>query len=140
MRNPYTRLEPFLALPVAAAAALLLPESLPASAVFRNAGVVMLLQSLARDVYLLASGRAAAAGGTPRRGWFVCVESVLGLGLVMQGLLLWALGTQARIALPPAAWALTALMWWVIGYAVRDVVFEVRRDPDHLNLLIGPRA
>jgi len=31
-------------------------------------------------------------------------------------------------------------VWWCVGFAVREVVFEVRRDPDHLNLLIGPRA
>lgn len=140
MRMPYTRIEPYLAVPVAVASALLLPRSHDAAAVFRDAGILILLQSLVRDVYLLASGRAAARGGTPRRGWFLCVESALGLALVAQGLLLWALGTEARVALPPAGWGVAAALWWCVGYAVREVVCEVRRDPDHLNLLIGPRG
>jgi hypothetical protein len=143
MRLTYTRAEPFLAVPVALATLLLLPRTgveVSVADVFRDAGILMLLQSLVRDVYLLASGRAAGANGTPRRGWFLCVESALGLGLVCQGVLLWALGTPTVVALPAAAWAGCVLVWWWVGYAVREVVFEIRRDPHHLNLLIGPRG
>jgi hypothetical protein len=139
MNNPYQRLEPALA-PLVGVAVLLAargPLTLSVSRICVLAGLLTLLQSLVRDVYLLATRRGAPRDGA-RQGWFLCVESALGLALVLQGLFLGAVGATATLSLASLAWAAAAALWWLVGYAVREVVFEVRRDPNHMNLLIGP--
>jgi hypothetical protein len=145
MRSPYDRLE--LALGVsgllASVAVLALrPASLSLSLpdLLRYAGVLLLAQSFVRDLYLLASGRAQRRPSAERRGWFICAESVLGLALVVQGLFLAALEVAAAPRLPTGAWLLLVSFWWIFGHAIRELVFELQRDPDHLNLLIGPPA
>ena len=120
--------------------------SVPLAEVFRWSGVVLLLQGFARDVAILVRRRlgrgAPGAEGPPKRGWWICLESTLGLVLLGQALLLGALGAgeAAPIALPWAGWLALLAAWWLFGYATREVVMEVRRDPDHLNLLVGRRS
>jgi hypothetical protein len=146
MRSLYNRLE--LALGAAglltAAAVLAVDPSgrdVPVPELFRYAGVLLLAQSFVRDVYLLTSRRAEPRSeGAGTQGWFICVESVLGLALVGQGLFLSALEVRTTLSLPVGAWGLGVSLWWLVGYAIRELVFELRRDPDHLNLLVGPRA
>jgi hypothetical protein len=141
MTNPYRRLEPALA-PLVGVAVLIGapgPHSLTVGRVCVLAGLLTLLQSLVRDLYVLATRRAAPRDGA-RQGWFLCVESALGLALVLQGLFLGYTGATAVVSLGAVVWAVAAALWWLVGYAVREVVFEVRRDPNHMNLLIGPPA
>jgi hypothetical protein len=139
MTFTYGRLEPALA-PLVGAGLLLFSRgtiTLGAARICVLAGVLTLLQSLMRDLYLLATRRAAPRDGA-RQGWFLCVESALGLALVLQGLLLGGLGAAATATLPAVIWAAIVAGWWLVGCAVREVVFEVRRDPNHMTLLIGP--
>jgi hypothetical protein len=141
MRTRFDRVETgaaALGLAASAAAAVLSARhaALSVADVFRYAGVMMLLQSLFRDVYLLATRR-ADAGAQARRGWFICAESALGAALIAQGLFLFALGVENLVTLHVAAWGALASLWVLTGYAIRSLVFEAKLDPDHLNLLIG---
>lgn len=122
--------------------------ALPLAALLRWAGVALLAQGFVRDVTILlrrrrerlAMGASGAAPALPRQGWWICFESTLGLLLIGQGLLLLVLGagTAAALALPVPAWIALFSAWWLFGYATREAVFELRRDPDHLNLWVGP--
>lgn len=118
------------------------PFSLSVPDLFRWSGVALLLQGFVRDLGILARRRAGAVSphkGPPKRGWWICFESTLGLFLIGQSLLLLALGTgtAVQVVLPAAAWVALLSLWWFFGYATRELVLELRRDPDHLNLLIG---
>lgn len=106
----------------------------------RIAGVMLLLQGFARDVViLLRQRRHGAAAGETRRGLLICVESTVGLLLIGESLLLAWTGDAQWVSLPPAGWLLLASGWWCFGYATRELVLELRRDPDHLNLLVDCR-
>lgn len=111
--------------------------SLSVADLLRWAGVALLLQGFVRDVFILLARRRKQGPGGGRRGLWICVESTLGLVLIGQGLLLNALSVGGFVSLPPGVWVLGLSVWWLFGYATQDLVLELRRDPDHLNLLIG---
>ncbi|MDB4950632.1 MAG: hypothetical protein JWM27_3281 [Gemmatimonadetes bacterium] len=103
----------------------------------RWGGVFLLVQGFFRDVVILVRRRREARNPAMPSGFLICVESTLGLVLIgVAWLLAWAGGDRA-LALPPAAWLALAAAWWAFGYATREMVLELRRDPDHMNLLIG---
>lgn len=144
MRSTYDRFEItlFAGGLLASAAALVLPPARIALGVvdlFRWGGVLLLVQGLFRDLYLLRARTARAE--TSRVGLWLCVESGVGLLLLAQSFAFAALGVMQQVALPLAAWTLVVCLWWGFGYATRDLVMELKRDPDHLNLWLGiPRA
>jgi len=99
-------------------------------------GVALLGQGLIRDVVLLLSrGRGKAAGGEKK--FLICLESTLGAGLVACSFLLAYLDPRQQFALSQAWLVLLFSALWLFGFATRDLVLEMRRDPNHLNLLVG---
>jgi hypothetical protein len=142
MKTTYDRFEVTVALLGVAAAtvAALTTAERPAMGlpeVLRWAGVLLLVQGFFRDVVILARRRKEVPDPEARRGWLICVESTLGLVLIaLSGLMVWG-GADRVVTLPLAGWMLLAAAWWAFGYATREMVLELRRDPDHLNLLIG---
>lgn len=141
MRSRYDTFELGIAALGFAAAAMLaaIPTpvyTLSTAELFRWFGVALLAQGFVRDVHILLTRRRADPGAE-KRGLWICVESTLGLFLIGQGLLLDALGAGGSLRLPPAVWVAMAAAWWLFGYTTRELVLELRRDPDHLNLLVG---
>jgi hypothetical protein len=49
------------------------------------------------------------------------------------------MGTGATLVVTvPQGIALGAAgIWWLVGWALRDFVFELRRAPNHLNVVVG---
>ena len=100
-------------------------------------GVALLVQGLMRDTVLLLFHRRQMNPKQGRRGMLICIESTLGVGLIgfyfllnaAEGQLLLNLGTRELILL----FSLT----WLFGYFSRDWVLELRKDPNHLNLVFG---
>ena len=99
-------------------------------------GVALLGQGLIRDIVLLLtrSGKKQAGGV---RKLLICLESTLGAGLIALAFGLGFLDPQQQFFLTPAWLMLVFAALWLFGFSTRDVVLEMRRDPNHINLLVG---
>ncbi len=107
----------------------------------RYAGLALLLQGLVRDVVLLVfhRRRLAATDDAPRAGAWICLESTLGLGLIALSALCAAFDVRGTLVLSTRVLALLGALWWLFGYATRDYLIELRKETDHLNLLVSFR-
>ncbi len=147
MRTSYDRLEIGVGTAGILVAALL-SATVPGSRavawmdVFRWSGALLLAQGFLRDVVILLRRRRGdtAEEGPEKRGWWICVESTVGLLLIGQAGLLVLAGGSGALRLPLGGWAFLLSMWWLFGYATRELVLKLKRDPDHVNLLIGFRG
>ncbi len=106
---------------------------------FKWAGAALLMQSLLRDLYLVSTQelfpRKPAA--PPRAGSWICLESGLGIALLLVYALLASLGTAGEVRMTTARATALLSAWWLFGYAIKDLVLELRREPDHLNLIVA---
>lgn len=107
--------------------------------VFRWSGILILGQSLVRDVVLLVFYRDLIQGKPVHGGLLICLESTLGAGLIGVYLALYLMGAEGWIHLDARLATLITGLIWLFGYFSRDVVLEMRRDPNHLNLVLGFR-
>jgi hypothetical protein len=131
--------------PLAAAAGWLAWPALPHRVALGHAvlaaSALLLLQSLVRDLWLL---RASARSATPRESSAMCVESVLGMaGVVAGAVASFVAATMIDVSRP--ALALAAFGVVVAGFLLKDWVIErapwrLRREPDHVNLVVRWRA
>lgn len=135
-------------IPVAAAATWAMGARLPAApgvgALLLVGAVLLLLQGLLRDLWLLWRRRTAPTAGQPRRMACLCLESTLGSTGVLAGLVVLGSGLPWRIALPGWGWGLLVGAVLALGFAIKDLVIALRplrvvRDPDHLNIVVGWR-
>ncbi|MGH8751623.1 MAG: hypothetical protein ACREUV_07940 [Burkholderiales bacterium] len=110
--------------------------------VFKWAGVALLLQSLMRDLYLLTFQRALLqkTSGAAQKAPWICLESTLGIVLMLIYALLFALDTRGEAMLSAAQVVLLLSLWWLFGYGIREVVMEFKTEPNHLNLVVGFRV
>jgi hypothetical protein len=152
---------------MAVGAVMLVAVPLPAltvgiGTIFNAAGIQLLGQGLCRDLWILGTRRAAPACGDAcavgkslslwrrllgraampaaapvKSAPILCLESALGAGLIGIGLLLMASGATAALTLPQGVALAVAGGWWMLGWALRDVVFELKRAPDHINVAVG---
>lgn len=105
------------------------------------AAVLLLAQGLVRDLALLARRRRRAPTEQPRSARCLCVESAIGTSGVAAGLVLLGTGIGWRLAVPGWAWAVLAVAVTAAGFALKDHVmtwapWRIRREADHLNLLV----
>ena len=135
-------------IPVAAATTWTLAARLPTApgvgTLLLVGAVLLLLQGLLRDLWLLWRRRTAPPAGQPRRMACLCLESTLGSTGVLAGLVVLGSGLPWRLALPAWGWGLLVGGVLALGFAIKDVVIALRplrvvRDPDHLNIVVGWR-
>jgi len=133
---------------LAAATAWTLAARLPAApglgTLLLAGAVLLLLQGLLRDLWLLWRHRPRPPAGQPRRMACLCLESTLGSTGVLAGLVVLGSGMPWRLALPAWGWGLLVGGVLALGFAIKDVVIALRplrlvRDPDHLNIVVGWR-
>lgn len=106
--------------------------------------VLLLLQGLLRDLWLLWRRRTLAATAQPRRMPCLCLESALGTTGVLAGLVVLGSGLPWRIALTAWGWGLLVGAVLALGFAIKDLVIALRplrlvRDADHLSIVVGWR-
>lgn len=105
-----------------------------------GSSVLLLLQGLVRDLWLISRRNRDAHAGAGREALCMCVESTIGVTGVVTGLAVLGSALDATLALGPEAMGAIAVVVLAIGFAIKDLVFElrpfrIRRDKDHLNIV-----
>ena len=132
--------------PVVGAVVLLVGASLPTSigigSLVLASSVLILLQGLLRDLWLLSRRKATQQTGGTHEILCMCVESTVGVTCVVAGLFILGSALNTQVPMTAWLWSLLATAILAIGFAVKDLIFEfrpfrVRRDKDHLNIVFS---
>ncbi len=107
--------------------------------VFRWSGILILTQGLIRDIILLVFYRKLLQQTSISAGILICLESTVGAGLIIVYIMLYLMGAEGFINVGSRLLICLAGLIWIFGYATRDVVLIMKRDPNHLNLALGFR-
>ena len=72
----------------------------------------------------------------------MCVESTVGVTGIVAGLIVLGSAADSNLFVSRTLWSILAVAVLVIGFAIKDFVFEwrpfrVRRDKDHVNLVFS---
>jgi hypothetical protein len=118
-----------------------MPERISVGNLLLGAASVVLLQSLLRDLWLLAKGRRKPPTHPPRVGQCMCVESTVGITGVAVGLILVLCRVGMTAPMGRWSWGAFVLVSLGIGFLMKDYVIEfkpwrIRRDKDHLNIIV----
>ena len=131
-------------IPLAGFATILLADFLPdkvgGGRILLTASALLLLQSLVRDLLLLARGRGQSSSVPTRKARCMCMESTIGAGGVLAGMLALGLGVDVAVAVPPWAWSILAVAVLGFGFWIKDYVigwnpWRIEKDPDHMNIV-----
>ena len=121
-----------------------LPTALPMGHLVLFASALLLLQSLVRDVVILLLQRRAPRSGTVRRARCMCLESTFGAAGVLAGLLVSLTAVRTAAELTSLTWTVVVAAVLLAGFAMREHILtwwplRVKRDPDHLNIIVTLR-
>jgi hypothetical protein len=121
------------------------PQSIELGSLLALAALALLLQGLVRDLWFLARQRRGAVTESAEEVSCMCMESTLGLGVVLVGVILTAAGIAFRVPMAGWIWPIGAAAVWVGGFAVKDVVIQwspwkLRRMKNHGSLIVRWRA
>ena len=119
-----------------------LPGIVGVGSLLLTASVLLLVQGLVRDLWLLLKRRRQSRAGARREALCMCVESTVGVTGVVAGLILAGTAVDATLHVSQSRWGILASMVLAIGFAIKDFVFEwrpfrIRRDKDHVNLVFS---
>lgn len=107
----------------------------PAAALIWGAGVLLLAYGLLRDLYLLRQCRCEQAREEGVKSSMICVESLVGMTVVAQGLLLHWLGWTPYLKTPIGLVMVGAAAVLAFGHLTRDWVLLLVSIPNHRNIL-----
>ncbi len=130
-----------LATAVLALSAVHLPDTLELGAFLALAALALLGQGLVRDLWLLTKQRKAGADAHREEARCMCLESTVGLGGVLTGVLLTAFAVPFTVRMAEWAWPVAGGLVWGAGFAIKDMVIQwspwkVRRVKDHGSILV----
>ncbi len=113
-----------------------LPTSLAWGTASCLAAGVLLGQGLLRDLGHLATAKT----GTPSPARAICVESGLGVVLLLAGAILLFSAAGARVPIQPMGWVGFIGAILVLGYLLRNTVLDLKRwrfyqEPHHRNVV-----
>ena len=101
---------------------------------------LLLLQSLVRDLGLLARSARGSAASPRRVARGMCVESTVGATGIVIGAILLGSGMSQPVMMERWSWTLSVVVVTGIGLLIKDYVVEwgpwrIRRDKDHMNIV-----
>lgn len=106
----------------------LLPDQLSVGTCASGLGLALLLQGFVRDLATLAHQarrrRAGRPEPAPEARACLCLESTVGLPVVLAGAALSVAYADSKLALAPWAWPLATGLVGGLGFAIRDLVLE----------------
>ncbi len=119
----------------------MLPNRLSIGSLMLVGASIFLGQGVLRDVWLLLRSKRNAAGESGPARQCLCVESGLGVLVIVLGLTLLLAGVSTGVALSRASWTVLVAGALLVGFFLKDYVFEwnpwrLRREPDHLNVVL----
>ncbi|RUL63106.1 hypothetical protein EKH79_11875 [Dyella dinghuensis] len=135
-------------IPLAGAAIWLMREWLPADigigSLLLASSVLLLLQGLFRDLWLLFKRKQDTQSGTRQEVLCMCVESTVGVMGVTAGIIIFGSAINRPVQMNPWIWSLLAIAVLTVGFAIKDFIFEwrpfrIRRDKNHLNIVFSWR-
>lgn len=118
-----------------------LPVEVSISQLILACAVLVLAQSLVRDITVLLRRRASKPGSPMRAANCICIESTLGVAGVVIGLVApWNLG-YATVSVSRISFSLSVVGTLAFGLAIKDWVIAwnplaLRREKDHLNVIV----
>ena len=119
-----------------------LPAQIGIGSLLLAASVLLLLQGLIRDLWLLFKRRQESQTGLRQEALCMCVESTVGVTGVVAGLIVLGSAADSTLFVGRPLWSILAVAVLIIGFAIKDFVFEwrpfrIRRDKDHVNLIFS---
>jgi hypothetical protein len=117
-----------------------LPDKLDVGNLVLGTSALLLLQSLIRDLWLLAREKRAAQRSPRRKARCMCVESTVGATGIIVGIVLLGSGIDGSVVMNDWMWTPLVMVVMGIGFVIKDYVLEwgplrVRRDRDHMNIV-----
>lgn len=118
-----------------------LPEHVELGQLLLGASALLLFQSLIRDLWLLAKARTRPPPSPPRVARCMCVESMVGITGIVVGLTLFGCSIGKSVSMGRWSWSIAAILVMGAGFMMKDYVLEtkpwrLRRDPNHLNIIV----
>jgi len=116
------------------------PSELEAGQLAIVVSLIFLVQTLVRDLVLYAASRRDRKSQQRREAQCFCVESGVGVLMVLFGLVLFLGGLGGTVSLQTTGWLIMLGVLLGVNYLMKDLVFgwnpwRVYRDPDHLNII-----
>ena len=114
------------------------PMSISWQTLFRGAGIFVLGQGLIRDlIILLLRARGRVLGSFHRSvGWCLCLESVIGVFLLLLFFALFFAGSSVVLRVPLWLLGFLAGVLWYFGFAIRDWVITIRKESSPLERIL----
>ncbi|MDF3058055.1 MAG: hypothetical protein K0R17_2270 [Rariglobus sp.] len=118
-----------------------LPDSLESGSLLAIAALALLGQGFVRDGWLLIRRRKAESAEHHEEARCMCLESTIGLGGVLAGVVLTAAGLPLVVPLAAWVWPVAAALVWSVGFLIKDVVIQwspwkLRRVKDHGSIWV----
>ena len=125
-------------------AASMLPDSVALGRLLLTGSALLLLQSLIRDLSILARRPRTDTPAKAEAAQCMCIESTVGAAGIVVGAGIVGAGVGFPVAMGGASWVALVAGVLVVGFLIKDFVFEwspwrIRRDKDHMNIVFTLR-
>jgi hypothetical protein len=119
----------------------LLPSAMPLWQIVLGLSVLLLAQSLVRDVAILFRKRHSQTSEPRQEAQCFCLESTVGMTGVIAGALFVGLGNAHQIPISHLEFSIAVMGILTLGFIIKDFVISwnpigARREKDHLNLIV----
>ena len=109
-----------------------------------TAGIIF-AQSLVRDILILLNKKQSVNMGRRESKLCLCAESTLGLTVLVLGLFLSKIGSSQPVFLDSVRWCSWITFWMLLSYSIKDYVIHtsplrIKKDPEHMNILLRWKA
>ena len=117
-----------------------LPEQVSVGELLLWTSALLLLQSLVRDLWLLARQKHNLEPGPLKKARCMCVESTLGATGIVAGIIILGSGIDRLVTMNEWSWGLLVMLVMATGLLIKDFVVEwgplrFRRDKNHMNIV-----
>lgn len=116
----------------------MLPKRLEIGYLLVALALLFLIQSLIRDLVILATQRKDS--GNSVQGRFMCVESIVGFVPLVISILIISIGQRQEIALHQLFWPTAGLLIMLTCFLIKDWVVDlknlrIRKEKNHINIV-----